>query len=257
MKPIALALAALISLVYRLIPFSLRRRLIMGLAVLESRIGAPADALRRLYGVEDSLELVINERAMALGGGEHPKHRLTDYHGFFASQVTAGNRVLDIGCGYGAVARSIARHVPDADVTGIDIEPVNVAQARNAENPPNLNFVEGDATEAFPAGSWDVVVLSNVLEHIDDRTGFLAKIRERLAPRIVLIRVPLFERSWHMPMRREVGANFLSDPDHRIEHTREALESEITGAGYDIVDLRTPWGEIWARCQPQGEAGQS
>lgn len=256
MKRIALALAAVISLIYRLIPFGLRRRLIMGLAVLESRIGAPADALRRLYGVEDSLELVINERAMALGDGEHPKHRLTDYHGFFASQVSDGNRVLDIGCGYGAVARSIARHVPAADVTGIDIEPANVAQARNADNPPNLTFVEGDATEDFPAGSWDVVVLSNVLEHIDERTSFLSKIRERLAPRIVLIRVPLFERSWHMPMRREVGANFLSDPDHRIEHTREAFESEVTAAGYDIIDLRTPWGEIWARCKPQDGTGR-
>ena len=70
MKRIALTLAVLISLVYRLIPFGLRRRLIMGLTVLESRIGAPADALKRLYGVEDSLQLVINERAMALGDGE-------------------------------------------------------------------------------------------------------------------------------------------------------------------------------------------
>ena len=124
----------------------------MGFAVLESRIGAPGDALCRLYTIEDSLELVINERAMAFGEGEHPKHHLTDYHGFFATHVAPGNRVLDIGCGYGAVARSIAQSVPEADVTGIDIEPDNVAQARMAANPSNLTFVEGDATEAFPGG---------------------------------------------------------------------------------------------------------
>jgi 2-polyprenyl-3-methyl-5-hydroxy-6-metoxy-1,4-benzoquinol methylase len=249
MKRIALELAALLSLLYRIIPFGIRRRIVMGFAVLESRIGKPEIALRRLYTIEDSLELVINERAMALGKGEHPKHRLTDYHGFFAAHVASGNRVLDIGCGYGAVARSIAHAIPDAEVTGIDIEPTNVAQARAATNPSNLTFVEGDATEAFPDGSWDVVVLSNVLEHIDERVVFLATIRERLAPRTVLIRVPLFERSWHMPMRREVGANFLSDSDHRIEHTREAFEDEVTRAGFEIIELRTPWGEIWARCQ--------
>jgi 2-polyprenyl-3-methyl-5-hydroxy-6-metoxy-1,4-benzoquinol methylase len=249
MKRIALGLAALLSLLYRIIPFGIRRRIVMGFAVLESRIGKPEIALRRLYTIEDSLELVINERAMALGKGEHPKHRLTDYHGFFAAHVASGNRVLDIGCGYGAVARSIAHAIPDAEVTGIDIEPTNVAQARAATNPSNLTFVEGDATEAFPDGSWDVVVLSNVLEHIDERVVFLATIRERLAPRTVLIRVPLFERSWHMPMRREVGANFLSDSDHRIEHTREAFEDEVTRAGFEIIELRTPWGEIWARCQ--------
>jgi 2-polyprenyl-3-methyl-5-hydroxy-6-metoxy-1,4-benzoquinol methylase len=247
-KRIALALAALLSWAYRLIPAGGRRRLVMGLAVLESRIGPPDQSLRRLYDIEDKLELVINERAMVLGAGEHPKHRLTDYHGFFAEQVSNGDRVLDIGCGYGAVARSIARHVPEAAVTGVDIEPLNVAQARSADNPSNLTFVEGDATEAFPEGAWDVVVLSNVLEHIDDRVGFLTRIRERLSPGSLLIRVPHFERSWHMPMRKEVGANFLSDPDHRIEHTRAAFQDEVTRAGFEIIELRTPWGEIWARC---------
>jgi len=248
MKRIALRLAALLSLVYRIIPFGLRRRVVMGLAVLESRIGTPDAALRRLYTIEDSLELVINERAMAHGGSEHPKHRLTDYHGFFATHVSSGDRVLDIGCGYGAVARSIAHAVRDAEVTGIDIEPGNVAQAQAAVNPANLNFVEGDATQAFPDGRWDVVVLSNVLEHIDDRIGFLTQIRESLNPGTMLIRVPLFERSWHLPMRREVGANYLSDPDHRIEHSREEFEHEVTSAGYRVVELQTPWGEIWARC---------
>lgn len=251
MKKLLLALAGAASWVYRLIPFGLRRRLVMGLAVLESRIGAPDEALRRLYGIEDSLELVINERAMALGGGEHPKHRLTRYHDFFAARITDGERVLDIGCGYGAVARSIAQHVPGADVTGIDIDAANVAQARDADNPPNLSFVEGDATKAFPEGGWDVVVLSNVLEHIDDRPGFLRTVASTLQPKAVLIRVPLFERSWHLPMRREVGANYYSDPDHRIEHSRREFEAEVDAAGLDIVELETPWGEIWARCAPR------
>ncbi len=252
MKRTLLAFAALLSWLYRLIPFGLRRRLITGLAVLESRVGTPAEALKRLYTIEDSLELVINERAMALGAGEHPKHWLTNYHGFFAAQVRDGDRVLDIGCGYGAVARSIAQHVPGAQVTGIDIEPKNVAQARAADNPANLAFVEGDATEAFPDGAWDVVVLSNVLEHIDDRPGFLANIRKTLRPGQLLIRVPLFERSWHLPMRREVGANVFSDPDHRIEHTRGEFEDEVRAAGLEIVEIHTPWGEIWARCQIPG-----
>ena len=252
LRSLALAVTRIIAQICRLIPAGIRRRLFFALAVLESRVGPPNQALRRLYDIQDALELVINERAMALGEGEHPKHRLTDYHGFFAAHVNPGNRVLDIGCGYGAVARSIAQHVPGAQVTGVDIEPGNVAQARAADNPANLNFVEGDATKAFPDGAWDVVVLSNVLEHIDDRPGFLTKIRETLQPGQLLIRVPLFERSWHLPMRREVGANIFSDPDHRIEHTRAEFETEVAAAGLEIVELRTPWGEIWARCRTAG-----
>jgi hypothetical protein len=92
-------------------------------------------------------------------------------------------------------------------------------------------------------------VLSKGLEHIDDRSGFLSAIRERLKPGLILIRVPLFERSWHLPMRREVGANVFSDPDHRIEYTRAEFEAEVAAAGLEIAELRTPWGEIWARCR--------
>ncbi len=104
MKRIALGLAALLSILYRIIPFAIRRRIVMGFAVLESRIGAPSDSLRRLYTIEDSLELVINERAMALGGGEHPKHRLTDYHGFFADP--GGSRAIGSSISDAAMVRS-------------------------------------------------------------------------------------------------------------------------------------------------------
>jgi len=71
-KRLILALVAILSWPYRLIPAGLRRRLVFGLALLDSRIGGPDAALRRLFRLSDDLELLVNERAMALGGGEHP-----------------------------------------------------------------------------------------------------------------------------------------------------------------------------------------
>jgi len=250
-KRAILALVALLSWPYRLIPASLRRRLIFGLALLDSRIGGPDDALRRLFGLSDDLELLINERAMAHGGGEHPKHGLTRYHDFFVERIPAGAAVLDIGCGYGAVARSIARRVEGVQVTGMDVNPARIAEAKAADNPPNLRFLVGDALTGTPDGEWHTVVLSNVLEHIEPRVDFLRRLVTAVSPRQILIRVPLFERDWRVAMRRQLGIGYFSDPTHYIEHTIEEFTAEIDAAGLEIAEKLTSWGEIWAVCRPK------
>ncbi|MBI4968889.1 MAG: class I SAM-dependent methyltransferase [Rhodospirillales bacterium] len=192
------------------------------------------------------LERLIAEWATAYGGGIHPKHRLTRYHDFFVERLEAGSSVLDIGCGIGAVARSIAERVPGVRVTAIDSDPDILRQARALPHPGNLCFLESDASSGLPAGSWDAVILSNVLEHIERRVEFLQMILAKAAPRKILIRVPLFERDWRMPLRRELGVDFRSDPTHCIEHTLLEFETEVTAAGLRIVEQRTLWGEIWA-----------
>ena len=253
-KGIALGAFRLASWPWRVVPAAVRRRLVFGLMVLESRTSGPADALRRLFRIQDDLELLLAERATAYGGGEHPKHRLMRYHDFFVDRIPHGSRVLDIGCGYGAVARSIARRVPGASVTGIDMDLPRLEQARRADNPTNLDFVYGDALRDLPSGPWEVVVLSNVLEHIEGRVDFLRRLVERTGARRMLIRVPLFERHWQLPLRRELGVGYFSDPTHFIEHTLGEFDAEISAAGLTIVERLTVWGEIWADCRREPAA---
>jgi hypothetical protein len=95
-----------------------------------------------------------------------------------------------------------------------------------------------------------VVVLSNVLEHISDRPGFLAALIATTSAKRFLIRVPLFERDWKMPLRRALGVNYYSDPDHKIEPTQAEFREETARAGLAIDELITPWGEIWATLHP-------
>lgn len=250
MKRLALLIADILGLIWRMFPGRMRTGLLTGLFVLDSRHGDPAKGLARLLLLRDRLDWVVNERAMAHGRGEHPKHRLTGYHNFFLRRINDGERVLDVGCGYGAVARSLARAYPRCDVVGMDQDKFRLTQARALDNPPNLQFVEGDATKTVPAGSWDAVVLSNVLEHIEERVRFLLALQEATRASRYLIRVPLFERDWQMALRRELGVNFLSDDDHKIEHTLTEFRAEISEAGFTTVELQTMWGEIWADCRP-------
>lgn len=251
MKSLLLQLANLLSWFWRLLPARLRTGLLTGLLVLDSRAGDPAAGLRRLLLLKDRLEWIINERALAYGKGEHPKHRLTRYHWFFIDRIQDGERVLDVGCGYGAVARSIARERPACRVTGIDMNEPRLAQAQASANPPNLWFVFGDATKEVPPGGWDVVVLSNVLEHISERTGFLRDLVRVTGAARLLIRVPLFERDWQMPLRQELGIGYFSDDDHKIEHRLAEFHDELAAAGLRASEVMTLWGEIWADCRPQ------
>jgi SAM-dependent methyltransferase len=250
LKQILLALAGLLSAFWRLIPTGLRRSLITGLLILESRGSKPEDALRRLFVLQDKLDWIINERAAAYGSGVHPKHRLMRYHDFFVDRIAAGSRVLDIGCGYGAVARSIATRVVDSTVVGVELDQKRLSQARSGEVPANLSFVEADARHNLPAGPWNVVVLSNILEHIEDRVGFLRDIVCQASPEKILIRVPLFERDWKLPLRRELGIGYFSDAEHFIEHRLDELRDEVLAAGLTPVETIALWGEIWTECRP-------
>jgi SAM-dependent methyltransferase len=252
LKQSLLGLAGLLSALWRLLPTGLRRGLITGLLVLESRGSKPADALRRLFVLQDKLDWIINERAMAYGGNVHPKHRLMRYHDFFVDRIAAGSHVLDIGCGYGAVARSIATRVPNSAVVGVELDQGRLSQARAGEVPANLSFVEADARRNLPPGPWDVVVLSNILEHIEDRVGFLRDILRQAAPQKILIRVPLFERDWKLPLRRELGIGYFSDAEHFIEHRLDELHGEVLAAGLKPVETIALWGEIWTECRPDG-----
>ena len=246
-KQFTLYLADIIAWFWRLLPSSLRKGLLTGLFVLESR-GKPADGLRKLLALQDRLDWVINERALVYGGGIHPKHRLTRYHDFFVAHIPTGSRVLDIGCGYGLVARSIAMRVAGSTVVGVELNQSRLAQARAGEVPANLSFIEADARYNLPTSPWDVVVLSNILEHIEDRVGFLRDILRQVQPKKILIRVPLFERDWKLPLRRELSIGYFSDPEHFIEHRLDELREEISMSGLPPMETITLWGEIWMEC---------
>src|ERR1700746_3447780 len=130
LKALGLAVAEVLGQGWQLVPQTARRFLLKGLFVLESRGGDTGGALARLFAIQDDLELVVNERALAHGGGVHPKHRLIRYHVFFIDRIGVGERVIDVGCGYGAVARAIAYARPNARVVGLDRDKGRLAQAR-------------------------------------------------------------------------------------------------------------------------------
>jgi len=190
--------------------------------------------------------------AVAAEGGLHPKHRLTDYHRFFVENVGSGESVLDIGCGNGALLRSIVGKTRGPAV-GIELSEENAAAAKKAlAGVPGVEIVRGDAQEYSGGRGFDAIVLSNVLEHLDGRVEFLRRLRERHPGARFLIRVPQWDRQWLVPYMEEQGVDSRLDPTHRLEYTEAALDGELRAAGLEPVRKEFRWGEIYVLARGAG-----
>jgi 2-polyprenyl-3-methyl-5-hydroxy-6-metoxy-1,4-benzoquinol methylase len=210
----------------------------------------PADeALRFLFRLDMSLYPLQGQKAVEYDSGIHTKHRHTRYHDFFVGRIRAGERVLDIGCGMGAVAYDVAEKA-EAYVTGIDLSSGNIQKARSRHSHPRVCYILGDVLRDLPSGQFDVIILSNVLEHLERRVEFLRRVQAAIKPSRWLIRVPLFERDWRVPLKQELGLDYRLDPTHHIEYTQESFAEEMQRAGLEIVHQEIRWGEIWAELKP-------
>ena len=211
---------------------------------------APAkNALIFLFNLHKRILTLISDRASDYEGGTHPKHRLMQYHKFFSKRITSGQSILDIGSGKGPLAYDLAR--AGANVTGIEISRKNFDIANGLYKLPNLHFIYGDAWKDVPNKHFDTIVMSNVLEHIDDRVGFIKKIQKDTFAKKWLIRVPCFDRDWIVPLAKELGLDSRLDETHFTEFTDETFRKEMSDAGLEIIHFEKQWGEIWAELIPK------
>lgn len=207
-------------------------------------------ALREALRFHGDFYRALGRLAIRAEGGVHPKHRLMRFHDFFTERIAPGESVLDVGCEHGALTRDLAA-VTDRPVTGLERDFRHVARARELGGPPNLEYVCADASDWRPDRTYDVIVLSNVLEHIDDRLGLLKRLTRPAQPKRFLIRVPMLERDWLTPLKAELGLDSRLDPDHSVEHTEAALREELAAAGLRITELRARFGEFYCVAEPQ------
>jgi SAM-dependent methyltransferase len=207
------------------------------------------EALRLLFTTETRLYYLEKNVAVDYGKGIHPKHRHMRYHDFFVKRITAESKVLDVGCGNGMVDYDVAQK-SGAQVLGIDLSKENIELASKLFPHPNIQYMVGDALTDLPDQHFDYVILSNVLEHIEARVEFLLALQQSASPGVILIRVPLFERDWRVPLKRELGLEWRLDTDHKTEYTLESFQSEMSEAGLKIQHQEVRWGEIWAEVAP-------
>ena len=108
----------------------------------------------------------------------------------FPGRAAGSLRVLDVGCGNGSeLALPLARR--GLRVTGVDVDAASVEHAnRLAEDLPNARFLRLDVAE-LKTEPFDVVILSEVLEHVTEPRALLnASVRHLAADGVVVVTVP-------------------------------------------------------------------
>jgi SAM-dependent methyltransferase len=130
-------------------------------------------------------------------------------------------RVLDIGCGTGGLLKLLAGR---ARVFGIDYEELALRFCREK----GLDaVVRGSGLELpFAGGSFDVCVMFDVLEHVDEELDLLRELRRVVRPGgAAIVSVPAFQALWS-----QHDETF----QHRRRYRRRELVERLRAAGFEI-----------------------
>lgn len=182
----------------------------------------------------------------------------------------AGRRVLDIACGHGVIARTLARR--GAEVVGVDLSTALLERARAIEStePLGIGYVEGDVADpGLLAGErFDVATCNFGLSDIDDLDAALASVARLLEPSgrfVASILHPCFAGAGDVSGSWPTGSSYDDERRWRAEGERSTLRQVVganhrmlstyvgalVGNGLAIDELREPRPEpSWAADRP-------
>ena len=147
-----------------------------------------------------------------------------------------GVALLDVGCGDGALLVDLARRRPRWTFAGAEIAPAATALA--ADRLPALDVRTYDGTRLpWPEASFDVGVLSHVLEHVADPAALLREVAR--VCRLVVAEVPL-ERN--LSARRRSRRTEAARIGHVRRLARRDVRRIVGEAGLELRDELTATG---------------
>jgi SAM-dependent methyltransferase len=174
---------------------------------------------------------------------------------FILDNISETDRVLDLGCNLGEITFMIAGKAKE--VVGIDFSKAAIDTAKKNFQKPNLIFLHREALEYLKEGNkhFDVLILSHILEHLDNPKEFLLQFRDYF--KSVYIELPDFERSYLNQYRQQLNLDLIySDGDHISEFDRDELKTLLKECGMEITKEEYRFGmiRIWCTTGSQSAA---
>lgn len=181
--------------------------------------------------------------AALIFGGRAPHHRDPNYleELAFIAEYVPGGRFLDVGCNMGMLLRHARRMGWDA--WGVEPSPSLSSLAREELGLNVLNCWLSEVPEEL-RGTFDVVALSDVFEHVPDPLGMLREARRMLkADGILYVKVPngpfsIFKQTVLRLLRRPAVDGLWDAYEHVVHYSDVTLGRMLEKGGFQVAELR-------------------
>lgn len=179
---------------------------------------------------------------------KHPVRQLSTR--FLLENIDETSTVLDLGCNLGDISFMVAQKAKE--VVGIDHNKKAIEIAQKRYDLANLKFLNVEAHEFLQKNSthFDVLILSHILEHLDDPKELLLNFKNFF--RYVYVEVPDFDRYYLNHYRKDHNLKLIySDDDHIWEFDREELKNLLVESGIKMLKEEYRFGvqKLWCEVQ--------
>ena len=166
------------------------------------------------------------------------------------ASLRSGDRVLDVGCGTGIVARRAALQVGvKGRVVGVDLNEgmLRVAKRAAADVVPPVEWRQGDATSLpFPDAAFDVVASQQMLQFVPDPVRALREMHRVLAPsgRLALgVCRPIEHAAGYLPLAGGIGRHAGAEAEAMMRSpfpgwSVQDLRGLVASSGFDAPKVR-------------------
>jgi ubiquinone/menaquinone biosynthesis C-methylase UbiE len=180
----------------------------------------------------DPISTYYNKPSVTYGVSNQRKRSIIDLCG-----EVAGKKILDIGCGSGELGRDLKKR--GAVVMGVDISEASVRRAQKVLDQVFLLNLEADQLP-FGGDLFDVVILSEVIEHLFFPEKLIEKLKKFMKPdSFVVITTPNFlvfsNRIKMLFGKFEYAETGFFDRGHIHFFTWESLNKMLVDLGLEVV----------------------
>lgn len=152
-------------------------------------------------------------------------HKLLSNNNIIPSEIT------EIGCGAGSILDSLLKSFPGTHFKGFDISPQAIELANKLTN-NHIEFFNEDFRSVVNLYS-DVVMLIDVLEHVDNFYGMLRDVRSR--GKYFIFHIPL-DLSCRMILKPHILLQQRESVGHIHYFSKEMVEWMLADTGFEIIE---------------------
>jgi cyclopropane fatty-acyl-phospholipid synthase-like methyltransferase len=143
----------------------------------------------------------------------------------------ASRTICEVGCGTGEILVNLAKSFPESQLTGYEISQHAHGRSKLKES-SGVRFNFGDILQANVSG-FDIVILADVIEHVEDYIAFLKRIKDVGTYKI-----------FHVPLDLSVQSVLRSSPimgqrasvGHLHYFFKDTILATLSDCGYKIIE---------------------